>query len=61
MLPPSPGAKGEQLGAKGSIREVAMGKQRREDCAQFCAHHQTLPSVTECGDNAGKPCLTRYL
>jgi hypothetical protein len=30
-------------------------------CAQFCAHHQTLPSVTECRGTAGKPCWTGHL
>jgi hypothetical protein len=24
------------------------GTRCREDCAQFCAHHGTLPSMTEC-------------
>ena len=31
------------------------------DCAQFCAHHQTLPAVTDRRTIAEKPCWTRYL
>jgi hypothetical protein len=61
MPSPSPGARGGQLGARGSIVEVTMAKQCRGDCAQFCAHHQTLPSVTACRSIAGKPCWTRRL
>ena len=31
------------------------------DCAQFCAHHQTLPSVTDCQVIGAKACWTRHL
>jgi hypothetical protein len=31
------------------------------NCAQFCAHHQTLPSVIECRGIAGNPCWARHL
>jgi hypothetical protein len=31
------------------------------NCAQFCAHHQTLLSVTECRDIGRNPCWTRHL
>ena len=41
--------------------EGAKPKGRLRHCAQFCAHHQTLPSVTECKDTAGKPLWTRHL
>ena len=27
-------------------------------CAQFCAHHQTRPSATDCHGIAEKPCWT---
>src|SRR5215813_2386700 len=30
-------------------------------CAQFCAHHQTLPTDTDCSGISAKPCWTRYL
>ena len=30
-------------------------------CAQFCAHHQTLPSATECHEHVEKPCCMRHL
>jgi hypothetical protein len=30
-------------------------------CAQFCAYHQTLPSVTECCRVAEKSCWARHL
>jgi hypothetical protein len=58
MPPPLPGRQDGQLGPRISIREVTMGKRCRGDCAQFCAHHQTLPSVPECRDAAGKPWWT---
>ena len=44
-----------------SGRFVGSKIQDPADCAQFCAHHQTLPSVTECRSIAGKPCWTRNL
>jgi hypothetical protein len=31
-----------------------------DHCAQFCAHHQTRPSVMECRRIAGKPYWTRH-
>jgi hypothetical protein len=35
---------------------LSCDQRMAEDCPQFCAHHQTLPSVTECRRIGGNPC-----
>ena len=43
------------------VSGVACGSFPSFACAQFCAHHQTPPSVTECHSLAGNPYWTRHL
>jgi hypothetical protein len=47
--------------ASWTIERTLGGRCGCEDCAQFCAHHQTRPSVMACCCLTGKPCWTSHL